>query len=815
MSFRFYLILLFISLPLNLLAQEETATIYGRITDPEGNPIFLANVAVEGTTRGTITNEEGSFELEIPAVTNVRIIISCMGYQQIEERISGSRGERIEISRTLQIAVQSLEEVSVSEEYDRSSTLTRIDIRTLDYLPTTSGGVEAILRTLPGVVSTSELSSQYSVRGGSFDENLVYVNDIEIHRPFLIRSGQQEGLSFINSDMVSSVKFSAGGFEAMYGDKMASVLDITYRRPAEFGGTISASLLGGSLHLEGTSKNQRFTHTSGFRYKTSQYLLKSLETKGEYMPKFIDFQTYLTYRITNKFEITFLGNVANNRYKFIPETRSTDFGTFHNPLNLVIYYDGQEMDRFNTYMGALTAHFRPEENLSLKFIFSAYNSIEEEKFDIQGQYLINELDNRIGSETYGDSILNIGIGTFLNHARNNLDAFVYAVTHIGYYSYGNSNVKWGVQWQVEKIDDKLSEWEMIDSSGYSIPYSDTEVLLSRVIKSVNHLSTNRITSYIQNTQSFSNTNATFFLNTGIRLNYWDFNNQLLISPRIIFSIKPYWEQDMIFRVSTGYYHQPPFYKELRYPDGSINPDIRAQKSIHFVLGGDCIFSAWNRPFKFTSEIYYKRMKDLIPYKMDNVRIQYMGENRAKGYAAGIEFKLHGEFVPGAESWASLSLMKTEEDITDDYIYLENREPDYYPRPMDQRLNFGLFFQDYFPHRPDYKVHLNVLYGTGLPFSPPDNERYDLVFRMPSYKRVDIGLSKSLKRPDKVLSERNPFRFLKSIWLNAEIFNLLGVNNTISYLWVKTVFNQENMPGEFAVPNYLTSRRFNVRVTAKF
>jgi hypothetical protein len=815
MSIRLYLVILLIAVPLHLLAQEETATIYGRITDPEGNPIFLANVAVEGTTRGTITNEEGSFELEIPAVTNVRIIISCMGYQQIEERISGSRGERIEISRTLQIAVQSLEEVSVSEEYDRSSTLTRIDIRTLDYLPTTSGGVEAILRTLPGVVSTSELSSQYSVRGGSFDENLVYVNDIEIHRPFLIRSGQQEGLSFINSDMVSSVKFSAGGFEAMYGDKMASVLDITYRRPSEFGGTISASLLGGSLHLEGTSKNQRFTHTSGFRYKTSQYLLKSLETKGEYIPKFLDFQTYLTYRITNTFEITFLGNVANNRYKFIPETRSTDFGTFHNPLNLVIYYDGQEMDRFNTYMGALTAHFRPEENLSLKFIFSAYNSIEEEKFDIQGQYLINELDNRIGSETYGDSILNIGIGTFLNHARNNLDAFVYAVTHIGYYSYGNSNVKWGVQWQVEKIDDKLSEWEMIDSSGYSIPYSDTEVLLSRVIKSVNHLSTNRITSYIQNTQSFSNANATFFLNTGIRLNYWDFNNQLLISPRIIFSIKPYWEQDMIFRVSTGYYHQPPFYKELRYPDGSINPDIRAQKSIHFVLGGDWIFSAWNRPFKFTSEIYYKRMKDLIPYKMDNVRIQYMGENRAKGYAAGIEFKLHGEFVPGAESWASLSLMKTDEDITDDYIYLENREPGYYPRPMDQRLNFGLFFQDYFPHRPDYKVHLNVLYGTGLPFSPPDNERYDLVFRMPSYKRVDIGLSKSLKRPDKVLSERNPFRFLKSIWLNAEIFNLLGVNNTISYLWVKTVFNQENMPGEFAVPNYLTSRRFNVRVTAKF
>ncbi len=815
MNCRLFLIILFIYLPLNLLAQEETATIYGKITDPEGKPIFLVNISIPGTTHGTVTDEEGSFSLTIPANVSVRIVISCMGYEQVEERVKVAPGERIELHKTLQIAIQRLEEVSVSEEYSRSSTLTRINIRTLDHLPTTTSSVEAILRTLPGVISTSELSSQYSVRGGSFDENLVYVNDIEIHRPFLIRSGQQEGLSFIHSDMVSSVKFSAGGFEAMYGDKMSSVLDITYRRPVQFGGTVTASLLGGSLHLEGISKKQRFTHTSGIRYKTSQYLLKSLETKGEYIPKFLDFQTYLTYRLTEKFEITFLGNIANNNYKFIPETRSTDFGTFHNPLNLVIFYDGQEVDRFNTYMGALTAHFRPDENLSLKFIVSAYSSIEEEKFDIQGQYLINELDNRVGSETYGDSILNIGIGTFLNHARNNLDAYVYAVSHIGFYSYGNNNIRWGIKWQNERINDHLSEWEMIDSSGYSIPYSDSKVLLSEVIKSVNHLFNNRITSFIQNTQSFEDANAKYFLNTGIHFNYWDFNNQFLISPRIIFSIKPYWNQDIMLRASTGYYHQPPFYKELRYPDGTINPDIRAQKSIHFVLGGDWIFTAWDRPFKLSSELYYKRMKDLIPYKLDNVRIRYMGENRARGYAAGIEFKLHGEFVPGAESWASLSLMKTEEDIPDDYIYRGNKEPGYYPRPMDQRLNFGLFFQDYFPHRPDYKVHLNVLYGTGLPFSPPDNERYDLVFRMPPYKRVDIGLSKSLKAPDKVLSERNPFRFFRSIWLNAEIFNLLGVNNTISYLWVKTVFNQENMPGEFAVPNYLTSRRLNVRITAKF
>lgn len=815
MNCRSFLILILICLPLNLLAQKETATIYGKITDPEGKPIFPASIRITGTGRGTVTNEKGIFELTVPSNEDIHIIISCIGYKQTDERLKVNPGSRIEFNRTLEVDIQTLEEVSVSEEMDRTSSITRIDIKTLDYLPSTTGGVEAILKTLPGVVSTSELSSQYSVRGGSFDENLVYVNDIEIFRPFLIRSGQQEGLSFINSDMVSSVKFSSGGFEAAYGDKMSSVLDITYRRPSQFGGSASASLLGGSLHLEGASRNRHFTHTSGIRYKTARYLLSSMETKGEYIPDFLDFQTFITYDLSSKVELSFLGNISDNRYWFIPETRSTDFGTFQTPLNLVIYYDGQERDRFNTYTGAFTTLIRPSDDLSLKFIASAFSSIEEEKFDIQGQYLINELDNSADSETYGDSILNIGIGTFLNHARNNLDALIYSLSHIGLSTKGDNVIKWGIQWQHEIINDHLSEWEMIDSAGYSIPYSDAEVLLNKVVKSSNHLETNRFSTFIQNTRRFEDDKAVYYFNAGARLSYWDLNDQLLFSPRIILSMKPFWERNFMFRFSAGYYYQPPFYKEMRYPDGSLNRDIKAQKSIHFVSGTDWIFSAWNRPFKFTAEVYYKHLQDLIPYKLDNVRIEYMAENKAKGYAAGLELKLHGEFVPGAESWISMSLMKTEEDIVDDYVYAENLEPGYYPRPMDQRFNIGLFFQDYFPNHPDYKVHLTVLYGTGLPFSPPDNERYDLVFRMPSYKRVDIGLSKSLKRKESVSDKKHTSNVFKEIWINAEIFNLLDINNTISYLWVKTVFNQENLPGEFGVPNYLTGRRFNIRISANF
>ena len=815
---RFRILVIFFCHLTFLAGAQETASVSGRVIDENQSPIFLANVAIPGTPYGTVTDQEGLFIIEIPANEDVVLTISYLGFETVSVNLRLAPGEVHEMRQMLRERVQNLNEVTIREQHDRATTLNRIDIKTLDMLPNVSGNLEAILGTMPGVSSRSELSSQYSVRGGNFDENLVYVNQIEIHRPFLIRSGQQEGLSFINPDMVSSIKFSAGGFEALYGDKMSSVLDITYRRPVRFGGSASISLLGGSLQLEGVSKNRRLTHISGFRYKTTQYLLSSLETQGEYNPNFYDFQTLLTYKLAPRWEISFLGNIALNRYQFMPETRNTDFGTFQNPLNLRIYYEGQEQDRFDSYTGALTLQFAPNDNLSLKFIGSSYYSMEQEHYDILGEYLINELDNRLDSDTYGDSILNIGIGGQLNHARNDLNAFVYSGAHMGTLIRDNNTLRWGIKWQQERIRDKISEWEMIDSVGYSVPYTGQDITLFNSYKWNHRLFSNRITSFVQHTNTFEHQDIQFFLSAGLRASYWDLNKQFLLSPRVTFSVKPNWERDLIFRFATGFYFQPPFYKELRYPDGTLNPDLKAQKSIHFVLGGDYVFTAWGREFKFTTEIYYKHLDQLVPYKLDNVRIEYAGENLARGYAVGLDMKIHGEFVPGAASWASLSLMKTEENIDGDFYRtpLGNLvEPGYYPRPTDQRVMVGIFFRDYLPSLPDYKVLLNLIYGSGLPFSPPNIPRYDLHFRMPSYKRVDIGFAKVLKKEASNLKDGNPFRHFRSIWISAEVFNLLGVRNVISYTWIKTVSNQDNVPGAFAVPNYLTGRRFNVKLTARF
>jgi hypothetical protein len=816
MRFRI-LFIIFCCMPI-LAHTQETAFIKGKVTDKNQVPVFPTSVSVPGTPYGTVTDENGRFELEIPANEDLTISISHLGFEQVHLRFRLLPGQTHEVQQVLTESIQALNEVTIREQHERATTLNRIDIKTLDMLPNVSGNLESILSTMPGVSSRSELSSQYSVRGGNFDENLVYVNNIEIHRPFLVRSGQQEGLSFINPDMVSSIKFSAGGFDALYGDKMSSVLDITYRRPVKFGGSASISLLGGTLQLEGASKDKRFTHISGFRYKTTQYLLSSLETQGEYHPNFYDFQTLLTYKLDPDWEISFLGNINLNRYNFIPETRNTDFGTFQNPLNLRIYYEGQEQDRFDSYTGAMTLQYAPSDRLSMKIIGSSYYSVERERYDILGEYLINELDNRLDSETYGDSILNIGVGGQLNHARNNLNAFVYSAAHLGTFVGERSTLKWGVNWQREQIKDRISAWEMIDSVGYSVPYSGHTITLYNSIKSNNQLFSNRLTSFVQNTTAFESKQTKFYLSAGIRASYWDLNNQFLLSPRVTFSVKPDWKRDMVFRLSTGYYFQPPFYRELRYPNGTLNPDLKAQQSIHFVLGGDYVFTAWDRPFKFTTEIYYKHMDNLVPYKLDNVRIIYAGENLARGYAVGLDMKIYGEFVPGAASWASLSLMKTEEDIIGDYYFDKDgnrEEPGYYPRSTDQRVMVGIYFRDYLPSLPDYKVLLNLVYGTGLPFSPPNIPRYDLNFRMPSYKRVDIGFSKVLKREDASLKDGNPFRHFKSIWISAEVFNLLGTRNVISYTWIKTVSNQDNVPGAFAVPNYLTGRRFNVRLTTRF
>jgi hypothetical protein len=819
-EYRLPLITLFLTITLALNGQDK-GILTGSVTDSIGDPVELANVALQGTGDGTMTNLEGRFELEIPAGRSYTVVISCVGYLSKQFAVRLGPGESRKQDITLQLDVRAIREVSVSARQERASTFQRIDVEDLNYMPTPTGKVETIIKSQAGVSSSNELSSQYSVRGGNFDENLVYVNDVEIYRPFLVRSGQQEGLSFVNSDLVSSIKFSAGGYNARYGDKMSSALDITYKRPRQFGGSASISLLGASAHLEGASKKQRFTFLAGYRYKTTSYLLNTLETSGDYKPQFSDFQTLLTYQLSRKLEISFLGNYSTNLYQFIPSTRNTEFGTKDLPLNLRIYYDGQELDRYNTYLGALSLRWTPVKGLSLKVTGSAFRTSEEETFDIMGQYWINELDNTVDSETYGDSILNIGVGTALTHARNYLDAIVISGSHLGSYRSSNNHLQWGINYQYQDFSDHISEWELIDSAGYVIPYDGREVILTKARKSENELSYDQYGAFVENTLEINGEHADFFITAGIRASVWNFNRTTMISPRITLSTQPNWKRDMMFHFSAGYYYQPPFYKEMRMPDGTINPDILPQRSIHMLVGGDYLFSLWDRPFKLSGEAWYKWLDNLIPYKIENVRLSYAGENISEGFARGIDFKLNGEFVQGAESWLTFSLLQTREDVEGD-VMLEWNGSEFiqkpageFPRPTDQIFTFGLYFQDYFPNHPGYKVHLNAFYGTGLPLSSPNDEQYYTQLRMRPYRRVDIGFSKVIKRETDIWGQKNPLRFFESIWISAEIFNLLGIKNEASYLWVRTITDQRGIPGMFGIPNYLTGRRFNLRISISF
>lgn len=814
-------ILFLLLLTTGKLSGQEYGTIKGVVKDSLGVPVELANLAIMGTAEGTMTDTSGLYELEVPAGPSFTVVVSCVGYRAYQFAVRVQAGESRERMITLQRDVRAITEVSVSARQERASTFQRIDIEDLAYMPSTTGKVEAIIKSQAGVSSNNELSSTYSVRGGNFDENLIYVNDIEIYRPFLVRSGQQEGLSFVNSDLVSSVKFSAGGYDARYGDKMSSALDITYKRPKSFGGSASISLLGASAHVEGASKTEQFTFLAGYRYKTTSYLLNTLETSGDYKPQFSDFQGMLTYSPSKKFEISFLGNYGSNKYQFIPTETDVEFGTKDLPLNLRVYYEGQEVDRFDTYLGALTFNFKPRNGLSLKLITSAFRTSEEETFDILGQYWINELDNTLNSDTYGDSILNVGVGSLLSHARNYLEALVVSVSHVGSYRTEGRHLQWGISYQYQEFFDKINEWELLDSIGYSIPYSGEEINLSEFKRSNNHITYDQFSAFFQNTREFNTDGADVFFTAGLRGTVWNFNQTTMISPRVTISTQPNWKADMMFHLSGGYYYQPPFYKEMRRPDGSINEDIIPQRSIHLLLGGDYIFTMLDRPFKITGEAYYKWLSNVIPYKIENVRISYAGENISKGFARGIDFKLNGEFVRGAESWFTMSFMQTRENVEGDYAYVFNgtefvkEEAGEFPRPTDQLLSFGIFFQDYFPNNPGYKVHLNAFYGTGLPLSSPNDDQYYTQLRMRPYRRVDIGLSKVIKREGAQLGPKNPLRFFESIWISAEIFNLLGIKNEASYIWVKTVTNQAGIPGQFGVPSYLTGRRFNVKISLNF
>ena len=810
------LFLLYISL---IFFEVSAQSINGIIKDTENNPLDLVNVSVENKSNGVTSDIDGKYKIEIsPNRSNV-ILFSFIGYETEKIRIPIlKKGQEYSLNITLKSSNIILDDIIVKDKKSRKDNLSRIKTKHVQVLPGNNGGIEAILKTLPGVSSANELSSQYSVRGGNFDENLVYVNGIEVYRPFLIHSGQQEGLSFINSDMVANILFSAGGFAAKYGDKMSSVLDITYKKPKENKGSISLSLLGGSAHYEGVSKNQRLNYILGFRNKTNQYILNSLDTEADYKPNFSDFQTYINYKIDSDWEISFLGNISKNEYLMKPKNRQTDFGTFNEALRLTIFFEGQEADQYETFFGALSSKYNPNTNLQLQFTTSAFKTFEQENFDILGEYWLYQLDNNLGSDNFGDVAFDRGVGKYINHARNSLDASVINFSHNGILARDKIEVDWGLRLQKEEINDKISEWSLIDSAGYTLPHPqdsvgfpsnpNQQITLFDVIKTDIQLSSWRNSGFIQFSKDYNN----LTLNAGTRSSFWSFNNELLLSPRASIAFAPLWKKDIVFRLATGVYYQAPFYRELRYPDGTLNNNIKSQKSSHYVFGTDYLFYQWGRPFKFITEVYYKNLNNLIPYKVDNVRIQYLAENNSNGYASGIDFKINGEFVSGVESWASLSIMKTEEDIIGDFYQDINGnqvDPGFIPRPTDQRVNFSLFFQDYIPGNLNYKMHLNMIYGSGLPFGPPKSEKFEDILRIPDYRRVDIGFSAILKSKGKK-SKVKFLNFLESAWISAEVFNLLDINNTVSYLWVTDVSSRQ-----YAVPNYLTSRQLNFKLIISF
>ena len=794
-------------------------TINGTITDEQNNSLLSVNISILNQSMGAISDENGKYSLEIPPNRSVVVVYSFIGYEMEKIRIPMLKeGQNYTLNIQLKTSSTLLEDVIITDQKIRKESFSRIKPKHVSVLPGNSGGIEAILKTLPGVSSANELSSQYSVRGGNFDENLVYVNGIEVYRPFLVRSGQQEGLSFVNTDMVSSILFSAGGFDAKYGDKMSSVLDITYKRPRENAATLQLSLLGGAAHFEGITKNGRLSYLIGARHKTSQYLLNSLDTEADYSPKFSDIQTFVNFELNTNWQISFLGNISSNQYKMVPKNRDTEFGTVNEALKLTIYFEGQEVDKYQTYFGALSTSYQPNTKLQLQFTTSAFRTFEQENFDILGEYWLYQLENNLGSDNFGDIAFDRGVGKYINHARNSLNATVINFSHKGNYNNESLKFDWGFRVQKEEIEDKISEWNLIDSAFFNFPHPDDnigdtanpdqQIIMSELLKTQINLSSYRNSGYIQVSKDIGNLTIT----GGTRGSYWTYNEELLMSPRVSLAYAPIWKKDIVFRAASGIYYQSPFYKELRTPEGTLNHNIKAQKSTHYVLGADYLFYSWGRPFKWITEVYYKNLENLIPYKVDNVRIQYLANDVSNGYARGIDMKINGEFVSGVESWVSLSVMKTEEDIVGDFITNtvgSTTEAGFIPRPTDQRVNFSMFFQDYIPGNPNYKMHLNLVYGTGLSFGPPKAEKYQDILRIPDYRRVDIGFSAVLKSEEKK-SRLKWLNAFKSIWLSAEVFNLLDINNTVSYLWVADITGRQ-----YAVPNYLTSRQLNAKLILTF
>ena len=770
MKIRAIATLLFILFSISAFGQGR-AKISGYIRDADGNPLDLVNIRVKNTLNGTMSNEKGHYSLSVATGDSVTLIYSCLGYNKAE-RILPQVTKDMRLNVQMNYTSLELGEVVATAIRKQTTTLETLNADRVKLLPDPAGGsIESLVVTFAGVTSNNELSSQYSVRGGSYDENIVYVNGLEVFRPLLIRSGQQEGLSFINPDMTEAVNFSAGGFEARYGDKMSSVLDITYKKPKGFEGSASASLLGANAYVG--SSSGKFTQVTGFRYKTGRSLLKTTDTDAEYDPNFIDLQTYMTYQLAPKWEINFLGNLAINNYKFIPHTRETSFGTATNAKKFKVFMSGQERDKFETLFGALTLKHNLNDNTELGLQASAFTSKEEEGYDIAGDYWLGD-----AAEEGGGEIQKLSIARYNEHARNRLHSNIMNVGHYGVARIKNNTLKWGATVQLEKINDKISEWEKRDSAGYSLPQGGGNVNVIANLFSDNKLESTRISGYLQDVFKFRTKQGLFTLVGGVRGSYWSYNREFIFSPRASIGFIPNFDQNLTFRLASGLYYQSPFYKELRttvqdeYGNSIIqlNKNLKSQRSIHVIAGGDYTFRASGRNFKVSADMYYKKLDNLNPYTVDNVKIRYYGENCALGHAMGLDVKFFGEFVPGTDSWISFSLMKAEQSI---------RGSEYVPMPNSQGYNVSLFFQDYFPGYKRVKLNLKGVLSGGLPVTAPRTGYEDGYFRTPTYKRVDLGFSYQLAGGTDAIMDRGFFRNLKNIWLGLDIFNLFDIKNTSS------------------------------------
>lgn len=786
--FFFFIILIYCS----IVALGQSFTLKGRVLDGNMSPIELATVSVLQQGKVTMTNLKGEFSIQLHSADSVVVSFSMVGYKTKKRILRNPRGKQ-----NLQIILYSdnnIDEIQVKGQKIQTTQTQELKNSDLKNINAASGNnVEKLVQMQAGVTTHSELSSQYNVRGGAFDENSVYINNIEVYRPFLVRSGQQEGLSVINPNMVEKIDFSTGGFESRYGDKMSSVLNITYKRPTRFEASTEASLMGGGIYVG--YGNKKLSWTNSIRYKTNRLLLGSLETNGEYRPNFLDYQTYLSYRPNERWTIDLIGSINNNHYNFKPTNRETSFGTMENVKSFRIYFDGQEKDIFRTYFGsvALTRLFSKKTTLSLQA--SAFSTNERECYDIQGQYWLTQTET---SE-------NLGVGTYFEHTRNYLKAHVESFKMTFKHQLYKHSIEIGATLKMEHIKNNSTEYEMRDSSGYSIPHTGKDLYMIYSLRERNTINTNRFEVYAQDTWRFASTNGNthFTLNYGIRLSHWNFNRETIVSPRLSLGIIPAFNENVTFRLATGLYYQAPFYKELRDTSTvnrittvNLNRNIRSQQSIHFIAGYDYRFKINNRPFRFTAEAYYKALQNLIPYSVNNVKVVYYGKNEASGHITGLDLKLYGEFVPGTDSWLSLSVMDTKMKLHEQII----------PMPTDQRYSLNLFFTDYFPNTDKWKMSLSLSLADGLPFSAPHQEQYRASFRAPAYKRADIGMSYCLFDKTKQGKES----LFRNVWLGLECLNVFGINNVNSYYWVTDVTNQQ-----YAVPNYLTGRMLNARLTVEF